>query len=127
MGVMEAACSLTELKEQDRQEDGRVEDQERSWHSKFHRCEQRRNGEVERVYADPLWGLSAMSGVVSGLSAADRNLIGIYALKGKIMNVRCENIKKYTTIKKFRNSKDSRSGERTRLQDDRGREQAFTL
>jgi DNA gyrase/topoisomerase IV subunit B len=35
-----------------------------------------------------------MSGVVSGLSAADRNLIGIYALKGKIMNVRCENIKK---------------------------------
>jgi DNA topoisomerase-2 len=43
-------------------------------------------------------GLSAMSGVVSGLSAADRNLIGIYALKGKIMNVRCENIKKYTTI-----------------------------
>jgi DNA gyrase/topoisomerase IV subunit B len=40
--------------QQDRQEDGRVEDQERSWHSKFHRCEQRRNGEVERVYADPL-------------------------------------------------------------------------
>jgi DNA gyrase/topoisomerase IV subunit B len=46
-----------------------------------------------------------MSGVVSGLSAADRNLIGIYALKGKIMNVRCENIKKYTTIKKFRTQK----------------------
>jgi hypothetical protein len=67
-----------------------------------------------------------MSGVVSGLSAADRNLIGIYALKGKIMNVRCENIKKIYD-KEISNSKDSRSGERTRLQDDRGREQAFTL
>jgi hypothetical protein len=68
-----------------------------------------------------------MSGVVSGLSAADRNLIGIYALKGKIMNVRCENIKKIYDNKEISDSKDSRSGERTRLQDDRGREQAFTL
>jgi DNA gyrase/topoisomerase IV subunit B len=57
------------------------------------------------VYADPLWGLSAMSGVVSGLSAADRNLIGIYALKGKSWMLDAKILKKYTTIKKFRTQK----------------------
>jgi DNA gyrase/topoisomerase IV subunit B len=94
------------------------------WYSKFHRCEQRRNGDSECMLSE---GLSAMSGVVSGLSAADRNLIGIYALKGKIMNVRCENIKKIYDNKEISNSKDSRSGERTRLQDDRGRTGIYVI
>lgn len=39
-------------------------------------------------------GLSAMSGVVSGLSGADRNIIGIYPMKGKLLNVRGEQTKK---------------------------------
>jgi DNA topoisomerase-2 len=29
-----------------------------------------------------------MSGIVSGLSTEDRNIIGIYPMKGKILNVR---------------------------------------
>jgi DNA topoisomerase-2 len=33
-------------------------------------------------------GLSAMAGIVSGLKSEDRNLIGIYPLKGKVLNVR---------------------------------------
>jgi DNA topoisomerase-2 len=33
-------------------------------------------------------GLSAMSGIVSGLLSEDRNVIGIYPLKGKVLNVR---------------------------------------
>jgi DNA topoisomerase-2 len=33
-------------------------------------------------------GLSAMSGIVSGLTSDDRNYIGIYPLKGKVLNVR---------------------------------------
>jgi len=33
-------------------------------------------------------GLSAMSGIVSGLKSEDRNVIGIYPLKGKVLNVR---------------------------------------
>jgi len=35
-------------------------------------------------------GLSAMSGIVSGLSSSDRNTIGIFPLKGKVLNVRGE-------------------------------------
>jgi DNA topoisomerase-2 len=33
-------------------------------------------------------GLSAMAGIVSGLKSEDRNVIGIYPLKGKVLNVR---------------------------------------
>lgn len=33
-------------------------------------------------------GLSAMAGIVSGLKSDDRNRIGIYPLKGKVLNVR---------------------------------------
>jgi DNA topoisomerase-2 len=37
-------------------------------------------------------GLSAKSGIVSGLSSEDKNNIGIYPLKGKLLNVRDKNI-----------------------------------
>ena len=40
------------------------------------------------MYLDFREGLSAMSGIVSGLSSDDRNVIGIYPLKGKLLNVR---------------------------------------
>ena len=39
-------------------------------------------------------GDSAKSGIVSGLSKEDRNIIGIYPLKGKLMNVRDATTKK---------------------------------
>jgi DNA topoisomerase-2 len=39
-------------------------------------------------------GDSAKSGIVSGLSSSDRNMYGVYPLKGKLMNVRDTNIKK---------------------------------
>ena len=39
-------------------------------------------------------GDSAKSGIVSGLSKEDRNVIGIYPLKGKLMNVRDASTKK---------------------------------
>lgn len=41
-------------------------------------------------------GDSAKSGIVSGLSKNDRNTIGIYPLKGKLMNVRDASISKIT-------------------------------
>jgi DNA topoisomerase II len=41
-------------------------------------------------------GDSAKAGIVSGLSSDDRNTIGVYPMKGKIMNVRGENRKKIT-------------------------------
>ena len=35
-------------------------------------------------------GLSALLGIISGLTSDDRNNIGIYPLKGKLLNVRGE-------------------------------------
>ena len=46
-------------------------------------------------------GLSALSGIVSGLSSDDRNTIGIYPLKGKLLNVRGEGIKKIADNKEI--------------------------
>ncbi len=39
-------------------------------------------------------GDSAKAGIVSGLSTEDRNTIGVYPMRGKILNVRGENTKK---------------------------------
>jgi DNA topoisomerase-2 len=41
-------------------------------------------------------GDSAKTGIISGLSAEDRNTIGVYPLKGKLMNVRGETVAKIT-------------------------------
>ena len=46
-------------------------------------------------------GLSAMSGIVSGLSSSDRNTIGIYPLKGKLLNVRGTATKKIAENKEI--------------------------
>ena len=46
-------------------------------------------------------GLSAMTGVVSGLSSADRDIYGIYPLRGKLLNVRGESVKKITENKEI--------------------------
>jgi pyoverdine/dityrosine biosynthesis protein Dit1 len=42
-----------------------------------------------------------MSGIVSGLSSEDRNIIGIYPLKGKLLNVRGELTKKISDNKEI--------------------------
>jgi DNA topoisomerase-2 len=44
-------------------------------------------------------GDSAKTGVISGLSSEDRNTIGVYPLKGKVMNVRGESVAKITDNK----------------------------
>jgi DNA topoisomerase-2 len=46
-------------------------------------------------------GLSALSGIVSGLSSDDRNTIGIYPLKGKLLNVRGQQVKKVSENKEI--------------------------
>ena len=46
-------------------------------------------------------GDSAKAGIISGLSATDRNIIGIYPMKGKLLNVRGESIKKITENKEI--------------------------
>lgn len=46
-------------------------------------------------------GDSAKAGIVSGLTKEDRNTIGVYPMKGKIMNVRGETIQKINTNKEI--------------------------
>jgi DNA topoisomerase-2 len=95
MGVMEAACSLTELKDSNKiakKTDGSKTKSVRGIANFI----DANNAGTARSSECMLILCEGLVRVVSRLSAADRNLIGIYALK--VMNVRCENIKKYTTI-----------------------------
>jgi DNA topoisomerase II len=46
-------------------------------------------------------GDSAKSGILSGLTADDRNYYGVYPMKGKMLNVRGENIKKINDNKEI--------------------------
>jgi DNA topoisomerase-2 len=46
-------------------------------------------------------GDSAKAGIVSGLSSEDRNTIGVYPMKGKILNVRGEQVKKIAENKEI--------------------------
>lgn len=46
-------------------------------------------------------GDSAKAGILSGLSPSDRNIIGIYPMKGKLLNVRGEAVKKINENKEI--------------------------
>ncbi len=102
MGVMDMACSLTEAKETKnaKKTDGsktkvirgipNLIDANFSGTSESNTC--------TLILCE---GLSAMSGIVSGLSSEDRNSIGIYPLKGKLLNVRGEVTKKIADNKEI--------------------------
>ena len=90
MGVMEMACQLTETKEA-----GKTKKKLDGTKSKHVRgipnfvdanfAGTDKSKDCVLILAE---GLSAMSGIVSGLKSDDRNYIGIYPLKGKVLNVR---------------------------------------
>ena len=102
MGVMDMACSLTEAKETKnaKKTDGsktkvirgipNLIDANLSGTAESNKC--------TLILCE---GLSAMSGIVSGLSSEDRNIIGIYPLKGKLLNVRGELTKKISDNKEI--------------------------
>lgn len=90
MGVMEMACQLTETKEAGKTKkklDGTKSKNIRGIpnfvDANFAGTENSKDCVL--ILAE---GLSAMSGIVSGLKSDDRNYIGIYPLKGKVLNVR---------------------------------------
>ncbi len=108
MGVMDLACSLTEAKEKKtaaRMTDGT---KTKTIRGIANLIDANLSGGPQSKDCVLILceGLSAMSGIVSGLSAADRNTIGIYPLKGKLLNVRGETAatiaknKEITDIKK---------------------------
>jgi len=102
MGVMESACALTEVKEI--------------------KAAKKTDGNKTKIIrgipklTDANWagttkskdcililceGDSAKSGILSGLSSEDRNIIGVYPLKGKLLNVRGEPVSKITNNKEI--------------------------
>tara|TARA_Y100000816_G_scaffold229112_1_gene174203 strand:+ start:487 stop:3972 length:3486 start_codon:yes stop_codon:yes gene_type:complete len=95
MGVMSAACQITEIKENKSQKktDGtksrsirgipKLIDANNAGTSKSYEC--------SLILCE---GDSAKAGIVSGLSKEDRNVIGVYPMKGKILNIRGESVTK---------------------------------
>jgi DNA topoisomerase-2 len=95
MGVMEAACAITGAKESKaaKKTDGtktrritgipKLDDANWAGTEKSHLC--------TIIFCE---GDSAKTGVISGLSSEDRNTIGVYPWKGKLMNVRGKNVSK---------------------------------
>jgi len=102
MGVMDVACSLTEAKENKlaKKTDG---SKTRNVRGIANLIDANLSGTVQSKDCILILceGLSALSGIVSGLSSEDRNTIGIYPLKGKLLNVRGEQIKKIADNKEI--------------------------
>jgi DNA topoisomerase-2 len=102
MGVMDAACAITEVKENKaaKKTDGVKTKNIRgipklidaNW------AGTERSAECSIIFCE---GDSAKAGIVSGLSSEDRNIIGVYPMKGKILNVRGEQTKKIAENKEI--------------------------
>ena len=95
MGVMDAACALTEVKENKaaKKTDGTktrtIRGIPKLIDANFAGTD--KSAQCTRIFCE---GDSAQAGIVSGLSREDRNLIGVYPMKGKMMNTRGEPVKK---------------------------------
>jgi len=102
MGVMDAACALTEVKENKaaKKTDGSKTKNIRgipklidaNW------AGTEKSSQCIIIFCE---GDSAKAGIVSGLSSEDRNTIGVYPMKGKILNVRGEQVKKVAENKEI--------------------------
>lgn len=102
MGVMDAALQLTEVKETKaaKKTDGtktksvrgipKLTDANWAGTDKSSNC--------SLILCE---GDSAKAGILSGLSSDDRNIIGVYPLKGKLLNVRGEPLKKIADNKEI--------------------------
>ena len=103
MGVMDVACSLTEAKENKiaaKKTDGSKTKTIRGIANFIdaNNSGTEKSSECILILCE---GLSALSGIVSGLSSNDRNNIGIYPLRGKLLNVRGETAKKISENKEI--------------------------
>jgi len=102
LGVVEHACALNDLKEAKnaKKSDGsktkhirgipKLVDANLAGTTHSHKC--------TLILCE---GDSAKAGVISGLSSDDKNVIGVYPLKGKLLNVRGESITKISENKEI--------------------------
>jgi len=102
MGVMDAACALTEVKENKaaKKTDGTKSKSVRGI-PKLTDANWAGTDKSKDCMLILCEGDSAKSGIISGLSSDDRNTIGVYPLKGKLLNVRGEPIKKIADNKEI--------------------------
>jgi len=102
MGVMDAACALTQVKETKaaKKTDGSKTKNVRGIHKLIDAnwAGTDKSSMCTIIFCE---GDSAKAGIVSGLSSADRNIFGVYPMKGKIMNVRGETTKKIADNKEI--------------------------
>jgi len=103
MGVMDMACSLTEAKEARIAKKTTDGSKTKTIRGIANLIDANHSGGPQSKDCILILceGLSAMSGIVSGLSSEDRNTIGIYPLKGKLLNVRGEQLKKIAENKEI--------------------------
>lgn len=103
MGVMDVACSLTEAKENRLAKKSTDGSKTKTIRGIANFIDANNSGTTSSKDCILILceGLSAMSGIVSGLSSDDRNTIGIYPLKGKLLNVRGEQLKKIAENKEI--------------------------
>ena len=106
MGVMDVACNLTEAKDNKlaKKTDGSKVKSIRGINN-FVDANNSGTTQSKDCILILCEGLSAMSGIVSGLSSDDRNYIGIYPLRGKLLNVRGEQLKKIAENKEINDIK----------------------
>lgn len=100
LGVMNTALSLTQLKDasSSKKTDGRKVNTIRGI-PKLIDANNAGTAQSQKCTLILTEGDSAKAGVVSGLSASDRNIIGVYPLKGKMANVRNFSEKKFSENK----------------------------
>ena len=95
LGVMDAACALTEVKENKaaKKTDG-VKSKSIRGIPKLIDANWAGTDKSEKTIIIFCEGDSAKAGIVSGLSTEDRNMIGVYPMRGKMFNVRGEQKKR---------------------------------
>lgn len=102
MGVMAAACALTEVKENKaaKKTDGYKSKSIRGI-PKLIDANFAGTSKSDKCILILCEGDSAKAGIVSGLSKEDRNIIGVYPMKGKIFNTRGETLKRISENKEI--------------------------
>jgi len=102
MGVMNAACALTQVKEDKaaKKTDGTKSKSIRGIPKLIDAnfAGTAKSGQCTLILCE---GDSAKAGIVSGLSKDDRNTIGVYPMKGKIFNTRGETLKRISENKEI--------------------------
>ena len=106
MGVLETACAITNVKDTKnaKKNDGVKTKNIKGIHKLIDAnwAGTAKSNECMIIFCE---GDSAKAGIVSGLSTEDRNRIGVYPMKGKILNVRGELQKKIVENKEINDIK----------------------